>query len=198
MVHECKLCNKKFNSEDALRMHNKSKHYEIKKNPIDSKNMKMIIIGSVIILILGVSSILVTNYMNNSPKLYVNTTNYNFGTVSQSGDGIVSTLVLLRNDGSKDLIIKDISTSCGCTSAALIRNGVEGNAYSMNHGNGPGGVGSDRMNEVISPGESAYLKIYYNPSTHSDLRGPVSRYVSIKTNALTSIEKIWINVNQVA
>lgn len=51
----CKECNKEFGSEDALSMHNKSKHYEeIKKPMINSKRKKKIKNWIYIILVIGV------------------------------------------------------------------------------------------------------------------------------------------------
>jgi HYDIN/CFA65/VesB-like, Ig-like domain len=118
---------------------------------------------------------------------------YNFGYVSVRKGG-VSTEVPLVNIGEGDLTITFLDTSCGCTSAQVINNGEAGPIFGMSmHGQSP-----TSWRTVIKPGQKASLKIYYDPYVHRDLRGPVTRVITITTNEKLHPEKqIEIKVNQV-
>lgn len=50
----------------------------------------------------------------------------------------------------------------------------------------------------IPPDQSAQLKVYYDPSVHPDLRGPVIREIYIFSNDPVEIEKkVQIELNQI-
>lgn len=113
----------------------------------------------------------------NAPIISVEPTLYDFGTVSQA-KGIVSTTLDIYNRGNQDLVLRDMDTSCMCTTAAVIANGVEGPKFGMrSHGTNP-----KDWEQVIPPGESVQLKIYYNPNAHKDLKGSVTRSISLYSN----------------
>jgi hypothetical protein len=118
---------------------------------------------------------------------------YDFGDVSIAG-GIVKTSMNIRNTGSVDLVIDDMETSCGCTSATVEKDGVEGPAFGMKmHGTNPVG-----WSETIKPGETALLNVYYDPMVHPDLRGPVTRSITLYSkDARIPAKEIRIHVNQV-
>ena len=116
------------------------------------------------------------------------------GDVSQS-KGITTTFFEIKNTGKRDLIIGKLDTSCGCTSAAIIYKGEEGPRFAMaGHGiESPSG-----WQVSIPPDQSAQLKVYYDPSVHPDLRGPVIREIYIFSNDPVEIEKkVQIELNQV-
>ncbi|RMF56179.1 DUF1573 domain-containing protein [Candidatus Woesearchaeota archaeon] len=129
----------------------------------------------------------------NASIIEVSPKTYNFGTVSQA-KGVVSGIVKVKNIGNEDLIINNMDTSCGCTSAAMIYNGVEGPRFSMSmHGTNP-----KDWSLAIPSGKTAELKIYYDPNVHKDLRGPVTRSVSLFSNdPKHKNTEVRINVNQV-
>ena len=53
--------------------------------------------------------------------------------------------------------------------------------------------------QIIGPDETAQLKIYYDPTVHRNLRGPVTRIITIYTNDPINPQKdVRIDVNQVA
>jgi hypothetical protein len=116
---------------------------------------------------------------------------YDFGDVSVQG-GIVSTAMTVKNEGSSDLIINDMDSSCGCTSATISKDGIEGPVFGMKmHGTNPVG-----WSETLKPGETALLNIYYNPMVHPDLRGPVTRAISLFSNdprRKVSVAKVEVN-----
>lgn len=116
----------------------------------------------------------------NPPKIELESSRYNFGTVSQS-DGIVTTTFTVKNTGGSDLIIDNMDTSCMCTSASLIYNGQEGPRFSMSmHGDNPRDYALE-----IPPGDTAQLKVYYDPMAHGKQKKPemrVTRTVTIISN----------------
>jgi hypothetical protein len=84
----------------------------------------------------------------------------------------------IRNKGISDLILKNMDSSCGCTSASVIYKGVEGPKFSMAmHGTNP-----KNWKQVIPAGDSAELKVYYNPNVHREMRGPFTRSIVIYSN----------------
>jgi len=61
------------------------------------------------------------------------------------------------------------------------------------HGTNPKGY---RL--TIPPGDSADLKVYYDPNVHKDLRGLVRRSVSVYSNdPRNKVEEVVISANQV-
>ena len=108
--------------------------------------------------------------------------------------GVVDTTIPLVNIGEGTLRISSMETSCGCTSASIINNGVEGPAFGMKgHGPTPTSWHTD-----INSGEQAVLKIYYNPAVHPDLRGPVTRTITIYSDDPESpTQDVRIKVTQI-
>jgi hypothetical protein len=130
---------------------------------------------------------------NGSPRILVDPVSHDFGDVSVRG-GVVKTVMTIKNEGDSDLVINNMDTSCGCTSATVEKDGKEGPAFGMEmHGTNPVG-----WSERVKPGENAFLNIYYDPMVHPDLRGPVTRSVAVYSNdRRTSVKEVRISVNQV-
>ena len=133
---------------------------------------------------------------DNPPKIKIDNTLYNFGTVSQS-EGIVTTTFNIQNTGESDLIIEGIDTSCMCTSASIIYNGEEGPKFGMSmHGNNP-----KDYSLTIPKGKSAQLKVYYDPMAHGKQDKPeakIIREVTIKSNDPVDFQKkVRIELTQV-
>jgi hypothetical protein len=116
---------------------------------------------------------------------------HDFGDVSVRG-GVVNTVMAIKNEGESDLVINDMDSSCGCTSATITKDGIEGPVFGMKmHGTNPVG-----WSETLKPGETAQLNIYYNPMVHPDLRGPVTRAISLFSNdpqRKVSVAKVEVN-----
>ncbi len=71
---------------------------------------------------------------------------------------IAERVVAVRNDGDAPLVVTSITTSCGCTTAAL-----------------------EPM--TIAPGESGALRIAFDSGAHGpELRGPLMREVTLVSN----------------
>ncbi|GBE18503.1 hypothetical protein BMS3Abin16_01107 [archaeon BMS3Abin16] len=127
------------------------------------------------------------------PKISIEPALHDFGNVSFAA-GAVSTTMTIKNNGGSDLVINELDSSCGCTSATISKDGVEGPVFGMKmHGKNPVDWSIN-----IKPGETAQLNIYYDPTVHPDLRGPVTRSVSIFSNDPIEFKKeVRIEVNQV-
>lgn len=130
-----------------------------------------------------------------APKLVFESTSADLGDVKQSL-GITSTIFNFKNEGKNDLVINKIETSCGCTSASVIYQGKEGPVFTMpGHGKEEGPAD---WQIAIAPGDSAKLKVYYDPNTHKDLQGPVTRTVTVFSNDPVNFETtVKIELNQI-
>jgi len=120
-----------------------------------------------------------------SPIIEVEPTNLNLGTVSQA-KGTVSSTVRIMNKGTEPLILNKIETSCMCTSASIINveGGEEPRFGMVGHGTNP-----TDWNYLIPPGESSKLKIYYDPNAHKELRGAITRTITIFSNDVRNPRK---------
>ena len=77
----------------------------------------------------------------NAPKLVFEESSFNFGAITE-GDKVNHTFKY-RNDGKQDLIIRKISTSCGCTAV-------------------------NNQTEVLKPGQSSSIDITFNSAGKSN------------------------------
>ena len=133
---------------------------------------------------------LAKNAPADSPKIDISLLDYDFGEVSQIA-GVVSYSFPVRNTGGSDLVINNLLSSCSCTSAALVVNGEEGPRFGMH--NNP-----KNWSVTIKPGETADLKVYYDPNVHKEFRGSATREVTVFSNDPVDFEKsIKIKLNQV-
>lgn len=137
---------------------------------------------------------LVANAPKDAPRITSAEVKKDLGTVNQSL-GMVTTNFAIKNEGKSDLIIDKLSSSCGCTSASLVYKGVEGPRFYMA---GHGHEDPDASWKVaIAPGDEAQVKVYYDPSVHPDLTGPVTREVSVHSNDPVDFEtKLTITLDQ--
>lgn len=125
-----------------------------------------------------------------SPKISIEPLSHDFGDVSQAA-GIVSKKFIIQNTGKTDLEINNLLSSCGCTTAAMVVNGEEGPRFGMH--NNP-----KDWSTIIKPGETADIKVYYDPDTHADFRGQATREITVFSNDPVNFEKsIKIKLNQV-
>jgi hypothetical protein len=141
--------------------------------------------GIVLVVVLAVGAYLLYAQWGAGPsastdsgtlQLVITPPRRDLGEVSVSG-GTITTLFTVRNAGDGVLLIRDMETSCMCTEAALIVDGVEGPKLGM-RGHGP----RPAWSAELAPGQEAKLKVYYDPTVHAELRGPLTRVVRIHTN----------------
>lgn len=146
-----------------------------------------------IILVAGFYLLNRDAWSSGAPRISVNPIKYDFGEVSVRGP-VVMTSITLKNEGKSDLVIDNLDTSCGCTSASITKDGKEGPVFGMSeHGFNPVG-----WSETLKAGESAILNIYYNAGVHPDSRGRTTMVVWVYSNDPNTPEKmIKIDTNQV-
>jgi hypothetical protein len=109
--------------------------------------------------------------------------------------GETSTSFTVRNDGKSDLIITGMESSCGCTTVTLVLDGVESPRFGMP---GHGSEMPKGWSAVLAPGKTAELKVYYDPTVHPELRGSVTRTVTVFSDDPVNFgEKVRIEANQV-
>jgi len=129
----------------------------------------------------------------NAPKLKIAELEQDLGKIGQA-KGKTFTDFNFENQGQSNLIINKLNSSCGCTSATVIYKGTEGPEFSMDM---PNKKNPTDWQVSISPGDTATLRVYYDPAVHPDLIGPVTRTVSIFSNDPVSFEqKVTITLEQ--
>lgn len=129
-----------------------------------------------------------------APKIKFDQELQDLGEISQA-KGEVSADFNFRNEGESDLLIEKLSTSCGCTLASIIYQGKEGPRFTMA---GHGKTNPDNWQVSITAGDWAILRVYYDPSVHKDLKGPVTRTISVFSNDPVEFEKkVIITLNQI-
>ncbi len=128
------------------------------------------------------------------PKIVINPDRHDFGDVSVA-EGVVSITMTVTNEGKTDLVLNNIETSCMCTTGQLIVNGRGSPLFGMNMGDGKHPTG---WSDTIAPGQSSELRIYYNPTMHEELRGPLERNIRVFSNDPIDVEyDVRISANQV-
>jgi hypothetical protein len=128
------------------------------------------------------------------PKIVITPETYDFGDVSQKG-GNVFTYFELKNEGKKDLVIDRMDTSCGCTFVAIVSESQESPYFTM-----PGhGYENPKWDGAIIPaGQTAQLKVMYDPNVHQDFRGFAIREIYVYSNDPIDFEKkVQVELNQV-
>ena len=93
---------------------------------------------------------------DDSPAAETHKSTHDFGKISKE-NGVVSTTFEIENHGRGILIIGEISTSCGCTSAEVDKTELGFN-------------------------ETTDLTVYFDPNFHEEPEGQFERSVFVKTN----------------
>src|SRR3989338_3026164 len=106
---------------------------------------------------------------------------YDFGKISMK-DGNVSKLFKVTNPGTTDINLTNVSTSCMCTAAYLLReDGSKLGPFGMpGHGGTTDmpGHGDGEAGEIIPSGESRDIEVVYDPNAHGPAGvGLVDRFV---------------------
>ena len=126
------------------------------------------------------------------PIISLTPDSYNFGDVSQR-KGVTETFFEIKNEGKSDLIINKLETSCGCTSASIVYQGKEGPKFGMDMGQK-----IPKWQISIPPGQTAKLKVYYDPNFHKNFRGPAVREISVFSNdSVDFVKKVQIEFEQI-
>ena len=102
------------------------------------------------------------------PHLAMNPIEYDFGKIKQS-DGAVSTTFRVMNNGSEDVIIEEVLTSCSCTTAEIDK-------------------------KILRPNEGGILKVVFDPNYHYEDDGRFFRTATIKSNVHGAAPEVKIFV----
>jgi hypothetical protein len=126
------------------------------------------------------------------PIIVVSPLSKDLGNISRQ-KGIVVVFFKIENKGKSDLVINKLETSCGCTSASIVYQGLEGPKFSMDMGQK-----IPDWQIVIPAGEAAQLKVYYDPNFHKDFQGYALREIYIYSNDPIDFQKkVQIEFNQI-
>lgn len=146
-----------------------------------NENKIFIIIGVVTaILLFGVvffasktnSSAIVT--ASGEAKVIAKSVNYDWGKIGIN-NGKAEAVFDVENGGTSDLKLFNVTTSCACTTAQLITKKIQSPLFGMH-------TKSDFVID-ISPGETAKLKVVFDPLFHGpNGLGPVTREITVATN----------------
>ncbi len=124
------------------------------------------------------------------PQIVLEPQKLDLGDISPK-EGKVETSITIKNSGQKDLTVDSLSTSCGCTTVSVVKDGQEGPVFGT-------GTLPEGWSTTIRPGETAELRIYYDPNVHQDARGPMVREVYVSSNdPIDPVIKARIELNQV-
>jgi len=132
------------------------------------------IIALILIIVVGTTSVYAYNALTPKPSLYADHSKYDLGKVGQRK---YSHTFTFTNEGSGDLTVDRIWTSCGCTTAKVVLFGIESPEFGM-----PGHGGSTGPWEAkLKRGDTASLVVYYDSTEMPDLYHG-DRYVFVDSN----------------
>lgn len=109
---------------------------------------------------------------------------YDFGQISMK-DGNVSKIFKVTNFGAGDVKLTDVSTSCMCTAAYILRDdGSKLGPFGMPGHGGTGGMpghGDGKAGEIIPAGEFRDIEVVYDPNAHGPAGvGLVDRFIYLE------------------
>ena len=105
-------------------------------------------------------------------------TEYSWGDI-QMKDGVVTKLFTIKNNGTQDLELINIKTSCTCTTAAITTDGGKSPIFRMHQ--------PSSWKGVVAPGAEAQLEVVFDPAFHGPSGvGQISRQITVETNDASS------------
>lgn len=145
--------------------------------------MKKLITITTVAVVVGL--LLAINYNPNSSganaetnsdiKVSVDETSYDWGEINMN-DGNVEKSFSIINTGTETLKLRDVVTSCMCTTAILGLGEVVSPTFGMH----------SKSNYVLEVpvGQTAELKVIFDPAFHGPSGiGPINRQVTVNTNS---------------
>ncbi|HZJ18694.1 MAG TPA: DUF1573 domain-containing protein [Patescibacteria group bacterium] len=147
---------------------------------------KKFIIGIIIFIVLIVGSAIIFAGNSSSKavvektlgaKIQIDHSSKSLGDIIYD-KGIVAHSFPLKNIGTKNLEVANLSTSCMCTKVYIKTSSEKSDEFGMKGMSSP----SD-WKGIIKPGESAEIVAEFDPQYHGPQGvGPISRSVSMETN----------------
>lgn len=107
----------------------------------------------------------------NRPIVEVKESSYDLGTINATD--VREHFYTLKNIGKSDLVISQITTSCGCTSAYILQDGNESPEFTMHK--------KSNWRGTIKPDETVQVKAVYDPKT-MPVTGKIERYITMASN----------------
>ena len=143
------------------------------------KTKKIAVISVPLILIIGGIVFGLMNYSptetQGAPKVEINPLEYDAGDISMA-NGPVNRTYEIKNTGDGDLKIKDIKTSCMCTTAVLRVDEIKSPTFAMHDD-------SSFWSQKIAAGETGFLDVSFDPAFHGpEGVGQAIRVVYFSTN----------------
>lgn len=140
----------------------------------------LITIASVFVILAGAAYLAFNIDANNTAPptekavAIINSTSHDWQDIAIDAGNVEHTFTI-TNDGTENLVLSDVVTSCMCTTAQLILGDETSPIFGM-HSN-------SSYTLSIPPGNSAELKAVFDPAAHGpDAIGPISRQISLNTN----------------
>lgn len=149
---------------------------------------KKVIIGILIFTVLIIVGAVLFSQNSPSPsgatlqktagaKIQTFESSFDFKDIKYSG-GNVDHQFKIKNSGTSDLTIANMSTSCMCTQVFLQKGESVSPRFGMK-----GHASEGAWKGVVKPGEEALIVAVFDPTAHGPQGvGPVSRLVSFETN----------------
>ena len=107
-------------------------------------------------------------------KVELSETEYAWGDI-QMKNGVVTKLFTIKNNGTQDLELANIKTSCMCTTAAISVNGPKSPTFRMHQ--------ASSWKGIVAPGKEAQLEVVFDPAFHGPSGvGQITRQITVETN----------------
>ena len=102
---------------------------------------------------------------------------FDFNDIKYNGGNVIHAFPI-KNNGSKELVLANLSTSCMCTQVYLKKGEEESPRFGMK-----GHTAASDWKGSLGPDEEAELIAVFDPAAHGPQGiGPVERFVSLETN----------------
>ena len=141
----------------------------------------LLIIGTTVLLLVGGIFVLgkqsagsVELSKNAAAAFSTDHDRYEWGNIAYGG-GKASHRFSIRNDGTADLSVANLKTSCMCTTVQFKSESGESPAFAMHQ--------KSQWQGVLAPGDVADIEVIFDPAFHGPQGvGPMERAVSFDTN----------------
>src|SRR3989344_5347942 len=109
---------------------------------------------------------------------------HDFGTISMAR-GTVEKMFEIANPTDRDIMLENLTTSCMCTNAFIVKSGERRGPYGM-----PGHSGSvPKARELVRAGEKLTIAVVYDPAAHGPAGvGSIDRFVYIEDDTGAKLE----------
>ena len=109
---------------------------------------------------------------------------HDFGTISMAR-GTVEKMFEIANPTDRDIMLENLTTSCMCTNAFIVKSDERRGPYGM-----PGHGGSvPKARELVRAGEKLTIAVVYDPAAHGPAGvGSIDRFVYLEDDTGAKLE----------